>query len=66
MPSELAGKQTWIDTNMCDDLKTVEDGYTDMLSNDVFENICSELDIDLKTKKKKYLKMTMSILNPQK
>ena len=31
MPNELAGKKTWIDTNMCDDLKIVEDGSTDML-----------------------------------
>ena len=26
MPNELAGKQTWINTNMCDNLKIVEDG----------------------------------------
>ena len=46
MPNELAGKQTWIDTNMCDDFKIVEDGSTDMLSNDVFENNCPKFDID--------------------
>ena len=46
MPNELAAKQTWIDTNMCNDLKIVEDGSTDMLSNGVFENNCSELDND--------------------
>ena len=45
MPNELAGKQTWINTNMCDDLKIVKNGSTDMLPNDIFENNCPKLDI---------------------
>ena len=46
MPNELAGKKIWINTNMCDDLKIVEDGSTDIFSIDIFENNSPELDTD--------------------